>query len=219
MEIGDEAVEDAEAARRVEEDAGAAGFDGRQGREGGRRFGIGDIAPSGAVEAAGDGFEDPCGGGPDGDDAASLGFGVVDGLGGGCGEGEPFLVHAVVGDVVALDREEGAGADVEGEVGSLNPGVGELLEEFRGEMESGGGSGDGSGLAGVDGLVAMAILGGGRSLGAMDVGREGDFAMDFGEGEHVGFELEEAMTFRVFIDHDRRKRVGKVGLGGVEEEA
>lgn len=173
----------------------------------------------GAFETPGDGFEDPGGGGADGDDPAALGLGEIDGGGGFCGEGEAFLVHAMVGDVIALDGEEGAGADVEGQVGGLDSGIGESLEEFGGEMESGGGGGDGSGLAGVNGLITVAILDGGRAFGAMDVGWERDFAVDFGEGEDVGFELEEAMAFGIFIDDDGGERCGVGGVGGVEEEA
>ncbi len=118
----------------------------------------------------GEGFEDADRGGADGDAGAVGGAGLaelVECTGGGF---VPFGVHGVFGEVVALDGDEGARADVEGDRRATDAGGFELVEELGGEVESGGGGGDGAGADGVDGLVVLDI--GGCGCVAVDVGGE-----------------------------------------------
>jgi hypothetical protein len=72
-----------------------------------------------------------------------------------------------------VERLKGAQADMEGDKRLFGAGLAAAGQDFGGEVESGGRRGDGTVLAGIDGLVAIAV--GGR-IGALDVGREGDVA-------------------------------------------
>ena len=71
---------------------------------------------------------------------------------------------------------------VERDFCGLDAAVAETGENLRGEVEAGGGSGYGSTLAGVDGLIAIAVGGG---IVAGDVGRERDVADPFHAGEEI----------------------------------
>ncbi len=213
VKVGDQTVHDQEWLWGMQEDAGASGLHcGQRGWT--IRGSVVGIAPVKVLPSAGDRFEDAGGGGTDGDDASAAGAGGVDEIGGGLGQGEPFDVHLVVSEEVDLDREERAGADVEGEVGGLDAGLVEGLDEFRGEVEAGGGSGDGSGVAGIDGLIPFLVEAGGRAGGTLDIGRQREFAVTFGEGYGFGFEEEEAMTLCILVEEG-----GVEGIGiGAEAE-
>lgn len=76
-------------------------------------------------------------------------------------------------DVLDADGLEGAESHVESDFCALDAAVAEAGQDLRSEVEPGGGGGDGSSFAGVDGLVAVAIGGG---VGAVDVRRERDVA-------------------------------------------
>lgn len=130
------------------------------------------------------------------------------------GQGEPFDVHLVVGEEVDLDREEGSGADVEGEVGGLDALLAEGLDQFGGEVQSGGGGGDGSGMAGIDGLIPFLIQAGGGTGGPFDIRWKREFAVTFGEGDRLGSESEETMTLGILVEE-----CGVEGIGiGAETE-
>lgn len=90
----------------------------------------------------------------------------------------------VIFDGVGADREEGAEADVEGEVFDLDAAGFEAGEDFFGHVEAGGWGGGGSGFVGEYGLVALVV---GLVGVAIHVGREGDFAELVGEIKEVRF--------------------------------
>ena len=166
VEVSEEGVGAAERPWRVDEDGGIAAVR-RDGAVGG-----------GAV------FEDAGDGGADGD-AAGGGF---DGGGGFRGDFVAFAVHDVVGDDVSFDWLERACADVESDGG-----VWERGEHFRGEVEPGGGCGDGVGgiAACVYRLVAFVVLG---VVVALHVVREREVAELLFVGD--GVEVDEAGAVR-----------------------
>ena len=96
------------------------------------------------------GFEHAGGGGADSDDAVGRFVGRFEAI----GDGIDFLVHFVIEEEFGFDGPEGAKSHMK-----RNEGVGAAGEQFRGEMETRRRSRDRSGLARVDGLVALEILG------------------------------------------------------------
>ena len=94
-----------------------------------------------------------------------------DGVGGLGADLAPFGVHAVQRDVVDLDRQEGAGADVERQPGAGDPPGLEGREERRVEVERRGRGRHRARTRGEDGLVVVAVGGVGRAAGR-DVGRQ-----------------------------------------------
>ncbi len=118
----------------------------------------------------GSGFEDAGGGGADGDEFV----GGISFFGKACGNFIMFCVHGVIAKVLCFDGAEGAEADVEGKEG-----VRELGKEFGGEVEAGGGGGDGAWGLGIGGLV---------------IGRVG------------GLEIGLALSFTGFEDVRRKRR-------------
>ena len=136
---------------------------------------------------AGDGFEGAHGGGADGDSAG----GVLNLGGGGCGDIVLLVVHDVVFDAFGADGLEGADADVEGDEGMRDGG-----EDFGGEMQAGGGGGDGAFVGGEDGLIAFAV---GGLLVTLHVMREGEVAVAiFVDGAIPGDES--VAIFEDFLD-------------------
>ena len=94
-----------------------------------------------------------------------------------------FGVHLVVLHLFALDGLEGAGADVERDLITLDALGIEGAEDGVGEMKTGCGGGNGTVNLGIDGLIGalVALLG-----CAVEIGWYGQFAgklEDFGEGE------------------------------------
>lgn len=209
MEVGEQPVEHAEPTGWVQEDPGASGIDGGQRIEASGNVRIGNFAPHSAAEPPCHGFQDPGGGGSDGDDAASGGFGAVDGGGRLGGEGESFLVHAVVGEAVGLHREEGACPDMQGEMGGFDAAGLELLKDPWGEVEAGRGCGYGPGVPGVDRLVSLPVGLRGGTFGTLDVGGQGQLAVEGSEVEDVGFEAELAMSLVVLGEDSGRKWGGR----------
>jgi hypothetical protein len=160
VEIGEERAGLLEFVGGVDEDAGAAGT---------RLDGAGRL-----------GLEDACDGGADGDAA----FGGIEGGGGVGGNRVALLVHFVVLDVFGFHGEEGSSSDMKREES-----VGNFLENFGSEVEAGCGSGDGAGVGGVNGLVALVV--GGIGI-ALEVGRERHVAVFFQVGEFV--EIDDAFA-------------------------
>jgi hypothetical protein len=91
-------------------------------------------------------------------------------------------VEGVLFDFLDADWLEGAEAEVESDFCGLDAAIVEAGQNFRSEVEAGGGGGDGSALAGVDGLVAVAIGGG---IGAGNIRRKRDVADRFHACEEV----------------------------------
>jgi hypothetical protein len=94
----------------------------------------------------------------------------------------------VIGDLLGLDRLEGAGADVKGDEG-----VGDLGEDGRGKVKAGGGGRDGAGMAREDGLVTVEIgrvggtpevRGDGKLADAVEIDRGGELDEAFPGGEY-----------------------------------
>src|SRR5580704_10615997 len=77
----------------------------------------------------------------------------------------------VIFDALDTDGLEGSQADVQGNLDGLDSAPADAVEDFRGEMKAGGGSGYRSARLGIDGLVAFAIAG---RIRARDIGRERD---------------------------------------------
>jgi hypothetical protein len=101
----------------------------------------------------------------------------------------------VLFDVLDADRLEGAESHVEGDLRGFDATVVEAGQNFRSEVEAGGGGGDGSALTGVDGLIAVAV-GGGISAG--DVRRKRDVADLLDPGEEVVCQSEADVAFAKF---------------------
>ena len=114
----------------------------------------------------GSGFEDAGGGGTVGDEFV----GGISFFGKACGNFIMFCVHRVIAEVLCFDGAEGAEADVESDEG-----VGELGEEFGGEVEAGGGGSDGAWELGVGGLVVAWV-------GGLEIG----LALNFTGFEYIG---------------------------------
>jgi hypothetical protein len=101
-------------------------------------------------------------------------------------------VDFVIFDAIGADGLKGSEADVECDFGGIDAALAEAVENFGGEVESGGGGGDGTGVAGEDGLVAITVVGG---IGARDIRREGDVADTFEDGEEIIDGMEADVTF------------------------
>jgi hypothetical protein len=123
--------------------------------------------------ACGDVFQCADGGGAYGYDSSAFGAGAVEGFGCFGGERVAFAVELDFGEFFYAQRGEGAQAYVEGDFGDFYASCGDFGEDFRGEVEAGGGGGYGAFLVGEDGLVAFAV---GVGVVALDVGRQGDVA-------------------------------------------
>jgi len=104
-------------------------------------------------------FESPNGSGADGDNPARLAKSLVDGGSGGGGDGIRLRVEFVILDALDVDGLKCSQADVQGNLGGLDPAPADAVEDFRGEMKACGRSGDGTAPIGIDGLVAFAIAG------------------------------------------------------------
>lgn len=127
-------------------------------------------------------FESAHGGGADGYDAAGLAACLMDLRGGLIRDRIGLGVQHVLFDILDTNWLEGAEADVEGDLGGFYATVVEAGQNLRREVKTGGGCGDGSALAGVYGLIAVAI---GAGIGAGDVGRKRDVADCFHASEEV----------------------------------
>jgi len=125
-------------------------------------------------------FESSNRGGADGDYATFGAESVVDDGGGAGGDGIRFGMEFVKFDLVDAYGLESSQADVERDFGGLDAALADAVEDFRGEVKAGGGSGYRSALLGIDSLIAFAIAG---RVGARDVGRERDVADAIEGGE------------------------------------
>ena len=105
----------------------------------------------------------------DGDHAAPRDLTGPDRLRRRPGKFAPFGVHPVPPGVLLLDRLEGPDPDVEGDESPADAPACQGFKDCFGEVQAGGGGGHGTGSAGEDGLVALAVV---RPFVALvDVGR------------------------------------------------
>lgn len=82
-------------------------------------------------------------------------------------------MNFVIFNAIDADRLKSAEANVKGDLNSFDAAGADAIENRLGEVETGGGRGDGAARLGVDGLITLAIGGG---IGASDVGRKRDVA-------------------------------------------
>src|SRR3546814_13009373 len=88
---------------------------------------------------------------------AAGGTGRLHRLDGGGADLAPFGMHPVILDPVDLDRQEGAGADVQGDTGETDADLLQLFGQVRREMQAGGRRRDGTELLGEHGLIIAAV--------------------------------------------------------------
>ena len=103
----------------------------------------------------------------------------------GFGDDDFLLMHVMFADGFAGDGFEGAGTHMERHEVSVDALFSQTVKHFWSEVEAGGGGGHGAVVLGIDGLVALLVVGVG---GAFDVGWERNFAVvlqPFGEGNGV----------------------------------
>jgi hypothetical protein len=82
-------------------------------------------------------------------------------------------VDFVILDALDVDGLKSSQANVQRDFDSLDIALTDAVENFRSEVKTGGGSGYGSPLPGVNSLIAIAVRG---RIWARDVGRERDVA-------------------------------------------
>ena len=153
VEIGHQAVDRAELVARRDEDVGVA------------------LERADDAVCAGRAFQQAEAGGADGDDPAAGGAGAVQAVGGGGVDPAPFAVHPVVVGLVDLDRQEGAGADVQGQGLAADPRCVQRLQQGIGKVQRRGGRGDGALFAGKHRLIVAGVALVDRPL-AGDIGRQ-----------------------------------------------
>jgi hypothetical protein len=136
-------------------------------------------------------FDQAQGGGADGDDAASGGAGGIDAGGRVSRDDAEFGVHPVVFGVFDLDRQEGAGTDVQGDFFKQHPLVPQRLQQFRREMQPGCGGGNGAFITGKHRLIVAFVLLILRTFGA-DIGRQRHPAQPVQTVQHLRRRLIEA---------------------------
>lgn len=93
-----------------------------------------------------------------------------------------FRMQFVLFDFFYANRLKGSQPDVECDFGGFDFALAEAHQNLRSEMKTGGGSGDRSALAGIDGLIAVAVGGG---ILAGNIGWEGDVADALDDGKEV----------------------------------
>jgi len=140
--------------------------------------------------------------------------GAADRLGGLGADFVAFALHAVILDPLGRHRLEGADPHVQRHPGDLDAGGGDLFQQALREVETGRGCGHGSGAAGVDRLIALAVL---RRVRPVDVRWQGDVAQPLqvgldrlGEAQEVAavLALEDHLGNEVLVQLDHRPRLG-----------
>ncbi len=121
---------------------------------------------------------------PQGEDAAPLGLGPVDRVGGLRRNDIALLMHPMFEDIVHTHRQERAQSHVQSHRMDLHSPAPQTLEGLRREMQTGRGRGHRAGGAGEDGLITFPI---GRIVLPPDVGGQRDAAHPFeSRGEIAG---------------------------------
>lgn len=136
VEVGDEAVDGLILEARIDEELGVSG------------------AFLELSKALVDGFQSPCGGRTDGDDASMFLLGLVESVAGLFGHHIEFRMHVMLSDVIVLDRTEGSQADMKGDVDDFDTFGPEPIKELWREVEAGCRSSGASFDLGIDRLIA-----------------------------------------------------------------
>ena len=184
MEVRQQAVDDRELGRRMEENPGRA-------RPGHQRTGGG---PS-------DALQDTHAGSPDGDDPTPLGLGAVDGFGRAGGQVEPLFMHPVVFHLVRLHRRKRAVAHMERDKVRLDAGSAKTGQQSVREMQSRRRGSHRAVVLGENRLVARAVFQADGRGGTEDVGRQGHLTeIRNCRGDiRDAAETEQAVAFAVFL--------------------
>ena len=114
---------------------------------------------------SGGAFDGPNAGGADGDDSLAWSMALKRLL----WDRERLVMKMNVFDHVGVERLKCSQADVQSDVSDRGAGGSAGFQNFRREMQTGGGRGRGASFAGEDGLIALAI---GSGVGAADIGRQ-----------------------------------------------
>ena len=85
-------------------------------------------------------------------------FGPVDLFDGVRRNDAVFGMHFVVLGIFRFNGQKSSRTNVEGQIGFFNAFVPQPVKNFRGKMQSGGRSGDGSFVFGVDGLIVFFVV-------------------------------------------------------------
>lgn len=186
VEIGEERVHNLKSAGRINKNAGAAA--------------AGKHAP---VILRGDRFQNAHGGGADGNDAATGGFGFVDEPRRFRADFVTLFVHRVAGERFGFDGRERAEADMQGDETNLDAARANFGKKRFGEMQAGSGRGDGTRRRGINGLITDFVGGEIGGFFSFDVRGEGNFAESVERIQnirHAG-EFEASMAFVVDGDN------------------
>ena len=153
VKVGDQRIHTLEGIAGVDKDVGPAGSSGQTA-----------VLPGKALQRA-------AGGGAHGDDPAALFLGLADDAGGLLRDDAKLRMHLMVLDLLRLHRAEGAQAHMQRHVAQLHALGGDLLHQFLGKMQPGGGGSGAADFPGIDGLIPLAVL---QLL--LDIGRQRHFA-------------------------------------------
>ena len=141
MEVGDQSVQYLKLVTRIDEDVGVALLlVQRQALFGAQRL------------------EGAAAGGAHRDDPLAVCLGLVDQVRCLLRQIVVFGVHFVLGDLVLLDRTEGAKANMQRYRRDVDPLCADLVQQFVGEVQSRGRCCGRTQLVGIDGLVALVVL-------------------------------------------------------------
>ena len=110
----------------------------------------------------------------DRDDIVAAGAGAFDRCHGRCGNAESLAMHAMLCQVVRVDWLEGSGADMQGQISERDSVRFEPGEEGQVEMQARCRRGDSARIAGVNGLIPISIVG---VDGSGDIRGQRNFAM------------------------------------------
>ena len=141
-------------------------------------------------------FEQPERGRPGRDHAPSRRPPAADGLSGGGRYLAPFRMHPVVLDALGFHRQEGAGADMEGDGDDPDPARGDPRQQIARQMKPRRRRRDRAGRPRIDRLVVGAVPRV-RPAGPLDIGGQGRLAVVFEGGQHIGSRCKAEPDFAV----------------------
>ena len=120
---------------------------------------------------------------------------LIDGRGGGRRNRVRLGVDLVIFDAFDADRLKSSQTNVKGDLDSFDTALADAVEDFRCEMKSSSGRGDGAALPGVDGLIAIKVAG---RIRARDVWRKGHVADAIEDGVEIAEWLKTDSAFAEF---------------------
>jgi hypothetical protein len=101
----------------------------------------------------------------------------------------------VILDSLGADGLKSSQADVQGDFGGIDSALANAVENFGSEVKSGGGGGDGAWRAGVDSLVALAVV---RRISPRNVRRERNVSDAIEDRKEIVDRIEADMALAVF---------------------